>query len=261
MSWLEAFILGILQGLTEFLPVSSSGHLELGKIIMDVPESDITFTVVVHGATVLSTVIIFWKEIVKLLNGLLKFSWNDETKYVFYIALSMIPAAAAGLLLEEKIDSLFVGNLLLVGCMLIYTSALLAFTYFAKPREKEITTTNAIVIGIAQAIAIIPGVSRSGSTIATGLLLGNKKESIAQFSFLMVIPLIIAANGKKLLDLNAADAANIEVMPLVIGFITAFVVGLAACKWMLNIIKKGKLIWFAVYCFIVGIIAIGFSFA
>jgi len=260
MGILEALILGILQGLTEFLPVSSSGHLELGKVIMSVPQSDITFTVVVHGATVLSTVIVFWKDIVRLVGGLFSFSWNDETKYIAKIAVSMIPAVLAGLFFEEQIDGLFVGNLFLVGGMLLFTGLLLAFTFFAKPKEGELGFGNAAIIGLAQAVAIIPGVSRSGSTIATGLLLGSKKDGIAQFSFLMVIPLIVGANLKKLLENDADSIVQTDALPLIVGFVAAFVTGLIACKAMLKIVKNGKLIWFAYYCFAVGAIALGVSF-
>jgi undecaprenyl-diphosphatase len=259
MSWLEALILGIVQGLTEFLPVSSSGHIELGKIIMSVPESDITFTVVVHGATVLSTIVVFWKEIQKLIIGVLQFKWNDEMKYFLMIVISMIPAVFVGLLLEDKIDAFFMGNLLFVGLMLLVTSALLGFTYYAKQRENDITMKTSAILGIAQAIAILPGISRSGATIATGLLLGGNKSKIAQFSFLMVIPLIIGANLKKIMDFSGEDAVSIDFLPLIVGFVAAFISGLFACKLMIDVIKRGKLIWFSIYCFIVGSIAIIYS--
>lgn len=259
MTWLTALILGIIQGLTEFLPVSSSGHLELGKRLMSIPESNITFTIVVHGATVLSTLIVFRKRIMELLRGVLKFEWNDEMKYFVKIVISMIPAALIGYFLEEEIDALFVGNLFLVGSMLLFTALLLSFTYYSKPKERKLNNIDAIIIGIAQMLAILPGISRSGATIATGLLLGNKKEGAAEFSFLMVIPLIIGANAKKILggDISLDSAGNIQ---LLVGFISAFLVGLMACTWMINIVKKGKLIWFAIYCSIVGSIAITISF-
>lgn len=260
MDWLEALILGIIQGLTEFLPVSSSGHLELGKHILGVEFSEnLTFTVVVHGATVLSTIIVFWKTIIELFRDLFKFQWNDSTKYIAKIAVSMIPVVIVGLFFKDQVESLFTGNILFVGFMLLLTAGLLAFTYYAKEKQKDITFKDSFIIGIAQALAVIPGISRSGATIATGLYLGNKKEFIAKFSFLMVLVPIIAANVKDILDFDISTQGNIAVTPLVIGFIAAFITGLLACTWMLKIVKRGKLIYFAAYCFIVGSIAIIFS--
>lgn len=261
MNWIEALILGIIQGLTEFLPVSSSGHLELGKHILGVEFSEnLTFTVVVHGATVLSTIIVFWKTIIELFKDLFKFEWNESTQYVFKIAVSMIPVVIIGLLFKDEIESLFTGNIFFVGVMLLITAALLAFTYYAKEKQKDISFKNSFVIGIAQALAVIPGISRSGATIATGLYLGNKKENVAKFSFLMVLVPIIAANVMDLLDTDFTASSSVSLTPLVIGFVAAFVSGLVACKLMLNIVKKGKLIYFAIYCLIVGLIAIFFSF-
>ncbi len=263
MGWIDALLLGIIQGLTEFLPVSSSGHLEIGKVLLGLKEEEnITFTIVVHSATVLSTIIIFRKQILSILKGLFAFSWNEETKYSSKIVLSMIPAVLVGLFFQDEIESLFTGNLMLVGFALLYTAALLAFTFYAKPRESGITFKNAFIIGVSQAIAILPGISRSGSTIATGLLLGSKKEETAAFSFLMVIPVILGAMAKDILDMSEMPATelNIDVMPLVVGFIAAFVTGLLACNIMLKIVKNGKLIWFAVYCAIVGCIALATSF-
>lgn len=261
MDWIEALILGIIQGLTEFLPVSSSGHLELGKHILGVEFAEnLTFTVVVHGATVLSTIIIFWKTIVELVKDLLKFQWNESTQYIFKIAVSMIPVVIVGLLFKDEIESLFTGNILFVGIMLLITAALLAFTYYAKEKQKDISFKNSFVIGIAQALAVIPGISRSGATIATGLYLGNKKENVAKFSFLMVLVPIIAANVKDLLDTDFAGNSTVSATPLIIGFVAAFASGLVACKLMLNIVKRGKLIYFAIYCLVVGLIAIYFSF-
>ncbi len=261
MDWIEALILGIIQGLTEFLPVSSSGHLELGKHILGVEfAEDLTFTVVVHGATVLSTIIIFWKTIVELVKDLFKFQWNDSTQYIFKIAVSMIPVVIIGLLFKDEIESLFTGNILFVGIMLLITAALLAFTYYAKEKQKDISFKNSFVIGIAQALAVIPGISRSGATIATGLYLGNKKENVAKFSFLMVLVPIIAANVKDLLDTDIAVNTTVSTTPLIVGFVAAFISGLIACKLMLNIVKRGKLIYFAIYCLVVGLIAIFFSF-
>ena len=258
MEWFEALILGLIQGLTEYLPVSSSGHLAIGAKLFGLNgEENLTFTVAVHVATVLSTLVILWKEIVWLIMGFFKFKWNDEMKYFVNILISMIPVAIVGFFFKDTVESIFGSGLLVVGICLLVTAALLAFAYFAKPRQKEkISMLDAFVIGIAQAAAVLPGLSRSGSTIATGLLLGNKKEKLAQFSFLMVIPPIL---GEALLDVlkifkGSADAAtsSIGTLPLVIGFITAFVVGCIACKWMINIVKKGKLIWFAVYCALAG---------
>ncbi|MBI9055297.1 MAG: undecaprenyl-diphosphate phosphatase [Bacteroidales bacterium] len=260
MDWLEALILGIIQGLTEFLPVSSSGHLELGKHILGVEYTEnLTFTVIVHGATVLSTIIVFWKTIVELFKELFKFQWNESTKYIAKIALSMLPVLIVGLFFKDEVESLFTGNILFVGIMLLITAALLAFTYYAKEREKDISFKDSFIIGIAQALAVIPGISRSGATIATGLYLGNKKEFIARFSFLMVLVPIIGANIKDLLDLDMSVQSSISITPLIIGFVAAFVTGLLACTWMIKIVKRGKLIYFAAYCLIVGSIAIIYS--
>jgi len=264
MDWLEALILGLIQGLTEYLPVSSSGHLAIGAKLFGLSgEENLAFTVAVHVATVLSTLVILWKEIVWLFKGFFKFKWNDEMKYMVNILISMIPVAIVGFLFKDTVEEIFGSGLLVVGICLLVTAALLAFAYFAKPRQKEkISMLDAFVIGIAQAVAVLPGLSRSGSTIATGLLLGNKKEKLAQFSFLMVIPPIL---GEALLDVlkmfkGSADAttSSIGILPLAVGFVTAFVVGCLACKWMINIVKKGKLIWFAVYCAIVGLVSIIF---
>ena len=261
MDWLEALILGIIQGLTEFLPVSSSGHLELGKHILGVEvKESLTFTVVVHGATVLSTIIIFWKTIVELIRDFFKFQWNDSTKYILKIFISMIPVLIAGLFFKEEIEGFFTGNILLVGIMLLITALLLAFTYYAKERQKKITYKDSFIIGIAQVLAVLPGISRSGATIATGLYLGNKKEYVAKFSFLMVLIPIIGANVKDLMDANIDFASSVDTTPLLVGFLSAFISGLLACKWMLKIVKQGKLIYFAIYCFFIGSIAIIFSF-
>ena len=263
MEWFEALILGIIQGLTEYLPVSSSGHLAIGSTLFGLSgEENLTFTVAVHVATVLSTIVILWKEIVWLFTDLFKFKWNEGTKYIVNILISMIPVMIVGFFFKDKVEEVFGSGLLVVGICLLVTASLLAFSYFAKPRQKEhISPVHAFVIGIAQAVAVLPGLSRSGSTIATGLLLGNKKEKLAQFSFLMVIPPIL---GEALLDAKdlffpAADAVASVSTPtwvLLIGFIAAFVTGCFACKWMINLVKKGKLIWFAVYCAIVGLLTI-----
>jgi undecaprenyl-diphosphatase len=261
MNWIEALVLGIIQGLTEFLPVSSSGHLELGKHILGVEATEnLTFTVVVHGATVLSTIVVFWKTILELFRELFTFKWNDSTKYIAKIFISMIPVLIIGLFFKEQVESLFNGNILFVGIMLLLTAALLAFTYYAKERQKDITFKDSLIIGIAQAMAVLPGLSRSGATIATGLYLGNKKELVAKFSFLMVLIPIIGANIKDLLDADFSFQGSAGTLPLLVGFISAFITGLLACNWMINIVKRGKLIYFAIYCLIIGSLAILFSF-
>lgn len=261
MSWFEALVLGLIQGLTEYLPVSSSGHLAIGQALFGMNDGadNLMFTVAVHVATVLSTVVILWSEIDWVLKGLFKFKMNDETKYVLNIIVSMIPVGVVGLLFKDQVEEIFGSGLLVVGCCLLITAALLTFSYYAKPRQKEhISMKDAFIIGIAQAIAVLPGVSRSGSTIATGLLLGNKKESLAQFSFLMVIPPIL---GEALLDvLKMMKGENvmggIETLPLMVGFVAAFLAGCVACKWMISIVKRGKLICFGIYCAIVGVVTI-----
>ena len=265
MDTLQAFILGLIQGLTEYLPVSSSGHLTIVSNLFGINgEENLAFTVAVHVATVLSTLVIFWKQIVWLFKDLFKFQWNEGTRYVACIVVSMIPVGIVGVFFKDYVEDIFGSGLLVVGSMLLLTAFLLAFSYYAHPRQKEnIGFFDALVIGIAQACAVMPGLSRSGSTIATGLILGNKKESLAQFSFLMVIPPIL---GEALLDVMKASkeglsavAGDISATSLIVGFITAFIFGCLACKWMVDIVKKGKLIYFAVYCAIVGLITIACS--
>lgn len=275
MDWIQALILGLVQGLTEYLPVSSSGHLELGKILLG-PEAEaggLTFDIVVHVATVLSTLVILWKEVVWILTDLVKFKWNDGTKYTALIIISMIPVGVVGLCFKDSIEALYADNVMVVvGCCLLVTSLLLALTHFYKPKEKgSISPLHAFIIGIAQALAVLPGLSRSGSTIATGLLLGNSRQNLAQFSFLMVIPPIL---GEALLDFKhifapsaeyiAEHAAEFGATPpsagaLIVGFIAAFISGCVACKWMIALVKRCNLIYFAVYCAIVGIVALYFS--
>ena len=255
MSLLEALILGLIQGLTEFLPISSSGHIELGKAIMEIPAEDATFTIVVHGATVLSIFFVFWRDIAGLFRGLFLFRWNEPTQYTIKIILSVIPVGIIGVFFREEVENLFTNNVLLVGCMLIITAILLGFTYYAKNTEKDLGYRSSFIIGLAQAVAVLPGISRSGATIATALLLGVKKEDAARFSFLMVIVPILGANLKDLMDGKIA-AGSIQVLPLIVGFFTAFISGVIACRWMLNIVKRGKLIWFSIYCAIVGLISI-----
>ena len=260
MDWIQALILGLIQGLTEYLPVSSSGHLAIGSYLFGIEgEENLAFTVVVHVATVLSTFVILWSEIDWIFRGLFKFKLNDETKYFLNIVVSMIPIGIVGVFFKDTVEDVFGSGLLIVGCMLLLTAALLTFSYYAKPRIKEtISWKDALVIGLAQAAAVMPGLSRSGSTIATGLLLGNKKEMMAKFSFLMVIPPIL---GEALLDtMKALKGANpfgdISTLALAVGFVAAFVSGCLACKWMINIVKKGKLIYFGIYCAIVGVVTI-----
>lgn len=260
MTWFEALVLGLVQGLTEYLPVSSSGHLTIGSYLFDIEGADnLTFTVLVHVATVLSTLVVLWSEIDWIFRGLFKFELNAETKYALNIVVSMIPIGIVGVFFKDTVEEIFGSGLLIVGCMLLLTAALLVFSYYARPRAKEnISWRDALIIGLAQACAVMPGLSRSGSTIATGLLLGNKKESLAQFSFLMVIPPIL---GEALLDVLKAVKGEeafggIDTLPLVVGFVAAFLSGCFACKWMINIVKRGKLVWFGVYCAIVGTITI-----
>lgn len=263
MDTLQAIILGIIQGLTEFLPVSSSGHIVIGSEILGIQsEENLTFAIVVHTATVLSTITILHKEIWTLLKGLFQFKWNDETQYVAKIGISLIPVMIVGLFFKDQVKELFSSGLFIVGISLLITACLLAFTHFTKPKQKEnLSFKDSFIIGVAQGIAaILPGLSRSGSTIATGILLGDKKETVAKFSFLMVIIPIL---GEASLDLMKGDfsseATTIPTLSLIAGFISAFVFGCIACKWMINLVKKGKLIYFAYYCTIVGIIAITYS--
>lgn len=256
MTTLQSIVLGIVQGLTEFLPVSSSGHLQLAKELMgvEIPEN-LTFDVALHAATVLSTIVILWREIWRLIKGAFHFSGsiNEEQSYLLKIIISMIPIAIVGFCFKDFIDEMS-NNMWVVGAMLLCTAALLAFAYFAKPRQKQnISYRDAAIIGVAQAFASMPGLSRSGSTIATGLLLGNKKESVAQFSFLMVLPPIL---GNALLDVVKGDfGGGVELLPLIAGFVAAFVTGCLACKFMIEIVKRGKLIWFAIYCAVAGAVA------
>jgi len=256
MNWFEALVLGIIQGLTEFLPVSSSGHLEIAKSLFGVdPEASFFFTVAVHGATVLSTLLVFRKEILNLISGSMKFKLNDETSYTLKILLSMIPVGIAGVLLKDPIESLFDGNMLFIGLMLLVTSGMLAAAHFMKKRDRQIGYKDAFIIGLAQAIAVIPGISRSGSTIATGLMIGNKKEEIARFSFLMVLIPVIGANLLEILS-GEVNTAGTSWGIVLTGFAAAFVSGYFACTWMIALVKKSKLIWFSIYCAVIGLLAI-----
>lgn len=259
MNTLEALILGIIQGLTEFLPVSSSGHLEIGSYILGTQSEDnLLFSIVVHGATALSTIVIFRNDIWNLLANLLKFQWNESTSFAFKIIVSIVPVGVVGVLFEDQIEAFFGGNILLVGSMLLVTAVLLAFTYFKKSGDGEVTFKKAIIIGFAQAIAIMPGISRSGATISTALLLGVDKEKATRFSFLMVLIPILGAMLLKVKDVveDPSLASDVSLVTLMVGFSAAFVSGLIACKWMVAIVKKGKLVYFAIYCFVIGGIAI-----
>lgn len=263
MDWFQALILGLIQGLTEYLPVSSSGHLTIGQEILGISGGDnLMFDVAVHIATVCSTLVVLWSEIEWIVKGLFKCELNDETRYALNILVSMIPVGIVGVFFKDQVEAIFGSGLLIVGIMLLVTASLLAFSYYAKPRQKEkISLKDAFIIGVAQACAVMPGLSRSGSTIATGLLLGNKKERLAQFSFLMVIPPIL---GEALLDsvkaVKGVDVfGDIGTLPLIVGFVAAFASGCFACKWMINIVKRGKLIYFAAYCAVAGLVAIAYS--
>lgn len=255
---LKALVIGIIQGLTEFLPVSSSGHIELGQAILGFTvENEAAFSIFVHLATVLSTIIVFRKDILQICKSLFQFKWNEDTQFVSYILISCIPVLIVGLFFKEKIESLFSGRLLLVGFMLILTAILLYSTIVIKPKKGKLTFTKAFIIGIAQVLAILPGLSRSGSTISTALNLGISREQAARFSFLMVLIPIIGASGLEMIDLvKANEFSGFQTTPLIAGFIGAFLSGLAACSWMLKIVKKGKIQYFAYYCLIVGIITI-----
>lgn len=275
MDWLQALILGLVQGLTEYLPVSSSGHLEIGKALLGegAEAGGLTFDIVVHVATVLATLVILWKEIVWILTGLFKpvknGQINAEQKYALNIIVSMIPVGVVGLCFKDSIEALYADNILpVVGCCLLVTAALLALTHYYKPQPCEnISPVHAFIIGVAQALAVLPGLSRSGSTIATGLLLGNSRQSLAQFSFLMVIPPIL---GEALLDFKHIVAPSAEylaehgieepigMVPLLVGFVAAFISGCFACKWMIALVKKCKLIYFAIYCALAGLFVLFF---
>lgn len=255
-------ILGIVQGLTEFLPVSSSGHLELGKVILgdnSVPSESLLFTVVVHFATALSTIVVFRKDVADIFRGLFQFKWNEETIFSLKIIISMLPAAIVGVFFNDQLEAFFGGNIILVGFMLIVTALLLWLADKAKNTDKPVSYSNAFVIGISQAIAILPGISRSGATISTSVLLGNDKSKAARFSFLMVVPLILGKIAKDLLSGDIAESTT-EPLILILGFIAAFIAGIAACTWMIKLVRNSKLSYFAIYCLIVGIIAIGFGY-
>lgn len=260
MSVLQALILGLIQGLTEFLPVSSSGHLELGKAMFGLELSgadSLTFDVIVHAGTALSTIVVFRKDIANIIKGMLKPEWNDEWKFAVNVLISLVPAGFIGLLFQDQIEILFQDQVLLVGGMLVITGLLLFLADRAKRTERSVKPVDAIIVGIAQAVAILPGISRSGATISTSVLLGVDREKAARFSFLMVLPLII---GKSLLDVKSIYEGEIateavSTVALLVGFAAAFIAGILACNWMIRLVKRASLKWFAFYCFSVGIAA------
>lgn len=273
MEWFEALILGILQGLTEFLPVSSSGHLEIGKALLGIKiEDNLLFSILLHAATALSTIVIFRKEIGFILKGMLKFRWNNEWEFAVKVLISMIPIGIVGVFFKDMLESYFEGNIPFVGGMLVVTSILLFLTRFKQTNNeqkaereepsiaylnKNISYWQALVIGMAQAVAVLPGLSRSGATVATALLIGVPRDEAARFSFLMVLAPIFGANLLEIKDFMEKDTAvSFDISLMVIGFITAFIVGLIACYWMIELVKKRKLIYFAIYCLIVGLIAL-----
>lgn len=261
MDTIDAIILGIIQGLTEFLPVSSSGHLELGKAILgdnSIPEESLLFTVVLHFATALSTIVVFRKDVWDIIKGLFQFKWNEETQFSLKIIISMIPAALVGFLLEDFMEVFFDGAILIVGIMLIITAVLLYLADMAKTTAKGVSYRSAFVIGMAQMVAMLPGISRSGATISTAVLLGIDKTKSARFSFLMVVPLILGKVAKDILSGDISfESAQIGAMGA--GFVAAFIAGLVACTWMIKLVRQSKLTYFAIYCLIVGLIAIGWS--
>ncbi len=264
MSIIEAIILGILQGLTEFLPVSSSGHIELGKALLNVQGADdATFTIIVHGATVLSIIVVFWKTILELIQGFFRFKWDEETQYIAKLAISMIPVGLVGVFFEDQINALFEGRIVMVGCFLILTGGILFLTKLERKETKEVGFKDALIIGLTQAIAILPGISRSGTTISTALALGVSRTAATKFSFLMVLAPILGATILKFKDLMeesaVAGSQDIAMLPYIAGFAAAFLSGVLACNWMIALVKGGKIIYFSIYCFIAGAVAIGYG--
>lgn len=261
MTVIQALILGIIQGLTEFLPVSSSGHLEIAKVLFgdnSIPQESLTFTVVLHFATALSTLVVFRKEVVEIFQGLFQFKWNDETIFSLKIIVSMLPAVLIGLLFEDELEALFSGRVVLVGFMLLVTATLLFLADRAKKTQTNVSYANAIIIGIAQAVAMLPGISRSGATIATSVLLGVDRERAARFSFLMVVPLIFGKVAKDVMG-GEINFESSQIATLSVGFLAAFLAGLLACTWMIALVKRSKLTYFAIYCLVVGLLAIAYG--
>ncbi len=257
MSFFEAIFLGLIQGLTEFLPVSSSGHLSIGKELLNIDSDNLAFEIAVHAATVLSTIVVFRKEIMSLLSGLFKVRYNEETQYILKIAISMIPVFIVGIFFKEFVERIFGSGILIAGICLLITSGLLFFAQYAKTKTRELGYKEAFIIGIAQALAVLPGLSRSGSTISTGILLGVKKDDVARFSFLMVLVPIL---GEAFLELISGDlsasSTGISSLNLMAGFLAAFLSGLFACSLMITLVKKLKLTGFALYCAILGLFII-----
>ncbi|HRY98241.1 MAG TPA: undecaprenyl-diphosphate phosphatase [Bacteroidales bacterium] len=258
MNWFEALLLGIIQGLTEFLPVSSSGHLEIGKVLLGLEGTDsLAFTVAVHGATVLSTIVVFRQDLWQLLRGSMRLQWNEETRYLALLAVSMLPVLFIGIFYKDEVESFFTGRVRFVGMMLMITALLLLFASYAPNRGRRIGFADALLIGLAQAVAVLPGISRSGATISTGLILGKDRASVARFSFLMVLVPIIGANILDLRDAAQAPAGSgVPVMALLTGFIAAFLTGWLACRWMIRLVQHGKLQYFALYCALIGGLAL-----
>lgn len=255
MNVYEAFILGMLQGLTEFLPVSSSGHIQIGAYLFGINTGEnLMFTVLVHGATVISTIIVFWKEIKKIVLGVLKFEYNAETRFFLYIVISMIPVALVGVFFKAEVEQLFDGKIIFVASMLMVTGFLLAATSFVKANSTtgQLNYTKAFLIGMAQAFAVLPGISRSGATIATGLIVGIEKKEATRFSFLMVVAPIMGISFLQIIDImeNPLAIGSTSVTALAVGFVSALGFGIVACRWMINLVQKGKLIYFAIYCFL-----------
>jgi undecaprenyl-diphosphatase len=258
MDWIQALVFGLVQGLTEFLPVSSDGHLEILKHFFGIVGDNFVFTVVVHGATVLSILVVFWQEILQLFKGVFKFEMNVETDYSLKLIVSMIPVAIVGFTMKDKVESLFNGDMVFTGSMLVLTALFLTVGHFTRTGAKPITYWGAFLMGIAQALAVLPGLSRSGATISTGLMIGHKKEELTKFSFLMVIVPVLGGTLVEMLSFEKGTG-DVSFIPLIIAFVTAFVTGYFACKWMVNLVKKGKLYWFAVYCSLLGASLILFS--
>lgn len=257
MDFIEAIILGIIQGLSEFLPVSSSGHLEISKYLFGIDaDASFSFSVAVHGATVLSTIVVFWYEIVKLIRGTLEFRYNEETRYVLKIFVSLVPVMVVGIFFKDYVESYFDGNIVFVGVMLLITSGLLIISGLIKGSQRSINFLDAFIIGVAQAFAVLPGISRSGATISTGLLLGNNRNELAKFSFLMVLIPVLGANFLELIGGDFSNENSVGGGIIIAGFISAFITGYIACRWMINIVRNGKLYWFGIYCIVIGLISI-----
>jgi undecaprenyl-diphosphatase len=258
MNWLEAILLGLLQGLTEFLPVSSTGHLEIANALFGIkPSESFYFNVAVHGATVLSTLFVFWQEILKLIKGVFQFKINEELSYVGKIFVSMIPVGLVALFFQDFVEGMFGGNLTAIGIQFLITAVFLTIAHFIRPKERDINYIDSFIMGIAQAIAIVPAISRSGATIATGLMLGNRRQEVTKFSFLMVIIPVIGANLLEVSKRSNSDG-GLNLFIIIAGFLAAFISGYFACRWMIELVKRSKLIWFAIYCAVLGLIAIVF---